>query len=150
VVERHRRRLGRRVRRVTIDLDPTEDPTHGGQQLSLFNGHYNTWCYLPVAGFLTFNDEPESYLFATPVLVDDYRTVDFFGLKHDSTWQISDSRVLKVGADVRWLGARYRYSVADLSSSTAIRLDPRGSSVGIYAAYRTRVTSTLATELGVR
>jgi len=65
VVERHRRRLGRRVRRVTIDLDPTEDPTHGGQQLSLFNGHYNTWCYLPVAGFLTFNDEPESYLFAT-------------------------------------------------------------------------------------
>ena len=28
VVERHRRRLGR-VRRITIDLDPTDDPTHG-------------------------------------------------------------------------------------------------------------------------
>lgn len=63
VIGRHRQRLGRRARQITIDLDPTEDPTHGGQQLSLFNGHYKSWCYLPVAGFLTFNDEPESYLF---------------------------------------------------------------------------------------
>jgi len=64
VIERHRRRLKRRVRRITIDLDPTDDPTHGAQQLSFFNGHYDSWCYLPVAGFLTFNDEPEQYLFA--------------------------------------------------------------------------------------
>jgi hypothetical protein len=29
VIATHRRRLGRRrVRRITIDLDPTEDPTH--------------------------------------------------------------------------------------------------------------------------
>jgi hypothetical protein len=32
--------------------------------LTFFNGHYDTWCYLPVAGFLTFNEEPEQYLFA--------------------------------------------------------------------------------------
>lgn len=63
VIERHRRRLGRRCKHLTIDLDPTEDPTHGGQQLSFFNGHYDTWCYLPVAGFVTFNHEPEQYLF---------------------------------------------------------------------------------------
>jgi hypothetical protein len=64
VIERHRRRLGRRVRHITIDLDPTDDPTHGAQQLTFFNAHYDTWCYLPVAGFLTFNHEPEQYLFA--------------------------------------------------------------------------------------
>ena len=64
VIERHRRRLKRKVKRITIDLDPTDDPTHGAQQLSFFNGHYDSWCYLPVAGFLTFNDEPEHYLFA--------------------------------------------------------------------------------------
>ena len=65
VVERHRRRLGRRgVKHVTIDLDPTDDPTHGAQQLTFFNGHYGSWCYLPMAGFLTFNGEPEQYLFA--------------------------------------------------------------------------------------
>ena len=64
VIERHRRRLGKRCKRLTIDLDPTDDPTHGAQQLSFFNGHYDTWCYLPVAGFVTFNGEPEQYLVA--------------------------------------------------------------------------------------
>jgi hypothetical protein len=64
VIERHRRRLGRKVKRITIDMDPTDDPTHGKQQLTFFNGHYDSWCYLPVAGFLTFNDEPDQYLFA--------------------------------------------------------------------------------------
>lgn len=63
LIERHRRRLARRCKHITIDLDPTDDPTHGGQQLSFFNGHYDTWCYLPVAGFVTFNHEPEQYLF---------------------------------------------------------------------------------------
>ncbi len=37
---------------------------HGAQQLSFFNGHYDTWCYLPVMGFVSFNDEPEQYLCA--------------------------------------------------------------------------------------
>jgi DDE family transposase len=63
VVERHRQRLHGRARRITIDLDPTDDPTHGAQQLALFNGHYDTWCYLPVVGFLSFDDEPNQYLF---------------------------------------------------------------------------------------
>jgi hypothetical protein len=64
VIERHRERLKRKARRITIDLDPTDDPTHGAQQLAFFNGHYDSWCYLPVAGFLTFNEEPDQYLFA--------------------------------------------------------------------------------------
>ena len=64
VLARHARRLRGRAQRITIDLDPTDDPTHGAQQLALFNGHYDTWCYLPVVGFLTFNDEAEHSLFA--------------------------------------------------------------------------------------
>ena len=65
VIERHRKRLGRRrAKLITIDMDPTHDETHGQQQLSLFNGHYDSWCYLPLLGFLTFNDEPEQHLFA--------------------------------------------------------------------------------------
>src|SRR6266700_1303778 len=48
VIRRHARRLRHRTDRVTIDLDPTDDPTHGAQQLSFFNGHYDTWCYLPM------------------------------------------------------------------------------------------------------
>jgi len=65
VMGRHRDRLRGKARRITIDLDPTDDPTHGAQQLSFFNGHYDTWCYLPIVGFLTFNNEREQYLFAS-------------------------------------------------------------------------------------
>jgi hypothetical protein len=64
VIARHRKRLRGRVRRITIDLDPTDDPTYGGQQLALFNGHYSNWCYLPMAGFLQFDEKPDQYLFA--------------------------------------------------------------------------------------
>jgi len=64
VIETHRKRLrGRKVRRIVIDLDPTDDPTHGAQQLSLFNGYYDTWCYLPMLGFVSFDDEPDQHLF---------------------------------------------------------------------------------------
>jgi Transposase DDE domain group 1 len=63
-MQRHAERLRHRIRRVTLDLDPTDDPTHGAQQLSFFNGHYDTWCYLPVMGFVSFNDEAEQYLCA--------------------------------------------------------------------------------------
>jgi hypothetical protein len=64
VIRRHAKRLRHRAYRVTIDLDPTDDPTHGAQQLSFFNGHYDTWCYLPMMGFVSFNDEAEQYLCA--------------------------------------------------------------------------------------
>ena len=64
VVEHHANRLKGKARRITIDLDPTEDPTHGVQQLSFFNGHYNSFCYLPMIGTLQFNEESEKYLFA--------------------------------------------------------------------------------------
>ena len=64
VVEHHAKRLGKRADLITIDMDPTDDPTHGNQQLSLFNGHYDTHCYLPMVGTLTFNSESESYVFA--------------------------------------------------------------------------------------
>jgi hypothetical protein len=64
VIARHQRRLRGRARQITIDLDPTDDPTHGAQQLTFFNAHYDSWCYLPLLAFLTFDDEVEQYLCA--------------------------------------------------------------------------------------
>ena len=64
VIDRHRRRLHGRARRITIDLDPTDDRTHGAQQYSFFNGHYGAWCYLPQLAFLTFDRGAEQYLCA--------------------------------------------------------------------------------------
>lgn len=63
VIERHRTRLKGQARRVTIDLDPTQDRTHGQQTFSFFNGFYGSWCFLPQLGFLTFDDEPDQHLF---------------------------------------------------------------------------------------
>ena len=64
IIDRHRKRLRGKARRITIDFVSMDDPTHGDQQLTFFHGHYDTWCYLPLFGFLTFNDEAEQYLFA--------------------------------------------------------------------------------------
>src|SRR5256712_728490 len=64
VIAQQRRRLKGRAPRITIDLDPTDDPTHGQQEFAFFNGHYDTWCYLPVVATVTFNDEPAQFAVA--------------------------------------------------------------------------------------
>lgn len=33
---------------IILDIDDTNDETHGAQQLSLFNGHYDQHCYMPL------------------------------------------------------------------------------------------------------
>lgn len=63
VIARHRRRR-RGVRLITLDLDVTDDQTHGTQQLTFFNGFYDHWCYLPLVASLTFDDEARQYLVA--------------------------------------------------------------------------------------
>jgi len=57
VIGRHRRRLGKRAKRIVLDFDPTEDPTYGQQELSFYHGHYQTHCYLPLIGTIGFNKE---------------------------------------------------------------------------------------------
>ena len=64
VIAHHRRRLRGKAYRVTIDLDPTDDPTYGQQEFSFYNGHYRNWCYLPMVATLTFNGEAEQYAVA--------------------------------------------------------------------------------------
>ena len=34
--------------RIVLDIDDTEDAVHGGQQLALFNAHYDSRCFLPI------------------------------------------------------------------------------------------------------
>jgi len=34
--------------RIILDIDDTEDEVHGGQQLALFNAHYDSRCFLPI------------------------------------------------------------------------------------------------------
>lgn len=62
-----RKRKASKVRRIIIDMDPTDDPTYGGQQLTFFNAYYDTWCYLPMITTIQFDHEPDQYQIA-PVL----------------------------------------------------------------------------------
>jgi len=48
--------LPAQMRRVIIDVDPTEDPCHGQQEFEFFNGHYGVHCYLPIHIHITGDD----------------------------------------------------------------------------------------------
>lgn len=64
VLNRHKRRLGRKAKKtkIILDFDPTDDPTHGQQELSFFHGYYGTYCYLPLVGTIQFGKEKKQYL----------------------------------------------------------------------------------------
>jgi hypothetical protein len=65
VVRAQRREREGWAKRITIDLDQTPDPTHGGQQGSLFNAHYGTYCYIPLVAAISFAGEPDQYVVAS-------------------------------------------------------------------------------------
>ncbi len=43
-----RRNKKRKPKRIILDLDGTDDPTHGNQQLTFFHGYYDQYMYHPV------------------------------------------------------------------------------------------------------
>jgi hypothetical protein len=45
-------------RAVTLDVDDTVDVVHGHQQMSLFNGHYDERCFLPIHVYDTATSRP--------------------------------------------------------------------------------------------
>jgi hypothetical protein len=46
-----RRERKRKAAELVLDIDSTADPTHGSQQLTFFNGHYNIYMYHPLLIF---------------------------------------------------------------------------------------------------
>jgi len=62
VLGRHKRRLGRKVKKIILDFDPTDDPTHGQQEFTFYHGYYGTYCYLPLVGTIQFGKEKKQYL----------------------------------------------------------------------------------------
>ena len=73
VLDRHRRRLGRRAKVVTLDFDPTVDPTHGQQAFSFYHGHYRTHCFLPLVGTIQFNRESKQRILCSVLRPGDAR-----------------------------------------------------------------------------
>lgn len=61
ISEQAKRRRGKKLRRIIIDVDPTCDPTYGAQQLTFFSGFYRTHCYLPLVVTVSFGWEKRKY-----------------------------------------------------------------------------------------
>lgn len=45
-------------RRIVLDIDDTKDSVHGGQQLALFNAHYDSRCFQPVHIYEAISGKP--------------------------------------------------------------------------------------------
>ena len=93
--------------------------------------------------------EPEQILLS----VNDNRVVNFYGLKHDLSYQIADAHLIRAGAEIRSMHSEYDYSSGpanDPASQTTVNLNPIGLSISGYVAYRAAVTERVATEVGVR
>ena len=50
-LERLKKKGRKARRRLILDFDSTDDPTHGAQQLTMFHGYYDQWQYLPLLVF---------------------------------------------------------------------------------------------------
>jgi hypothetical protein len=57
--QRHRKHLPARL---VLDVDATDDETHGHQQLAFFHGYYDEHCYLPLLVFAQAEGEDEQEL----------------------------------------------------------------------------------------
>jgi hypothetical protein len=52
------------VGRIVLDIDATDDPAHGQQELEFYHGYYGRHCFLPLLVFATVDDEPDQHLLA--------------------------------------------------------------------------------------
>ncbi len=50
--------FGRVPERIVLDIDDTDDVVHGGQQLALFNAHYDAYCFQPIHIFEATTGKP--------------------------------------------------------------------------------------------
>lgn len=44
--------------RIVLDIDDTDDTVHGGQQLALFNAHFDDYCFQPIHIFKAATGQP--------------------------------------------------------------------------------------------
>jgi len=84
-------------REVVLDMDASEDPTHGQQELALFNTHYGGYCYLPQFVFATVPGEGEEYLVSAELPETHTKEVDML---------LATLERLAAGLRARWPGAK--------------------------------------------
>jgi len=102
-----RKHHGAMPERITLDFDPTDDPTHGNQQLSLFHGYYEQYQYFPM---IVSEPTTKHLLLAR--------------LRHGTA-----HAALGADDDLRELAAKLREQRSDMAIH--VRGDPRGAGFGV-------------------
>jgi hypothetical protein len=86
--------------------------------------------------------------------VDDARSLSTPGIRHDATWELSPSALVKWGMEARHDAADYAYFRSQRTGAgfdtTTVDVSPAGSALGGYAALRLRPIAPLTAEAGVR
>jgi len=85
--------------------------------------------------------------------VEDDRTTRFVGLKSVARFLIDERRLVKTGIEYRELSATYRYRLFDSAVPVppmATTLEPSGSSMSLFGAYKRRIGEKWTAELGLR
>jgi hypothetical protein len=59
--DRHREKAPKRI---VLDLDATDDPAHGQQELEFYHGYYRKYCFLPLLEFAQADGAPMELLAA--------------------------------------------------------------------------------------
>ncbi|MGH9866683.1 MAG: TonB-dependent receptor plug domain-containing protein [Candidatus Polarisedimenticolia bacterium] len=102
------------------------------------------------AGRLDLSREGVSDADSGPISVDDNRSVDFFGIDHDTTWKLSGRQVLTGGLQMRPIRGTYEYRTLGSGQDVSLEPKPNGTNFGFYLAHRAALSTKVSTELGVR
>jgi hypothetical protein len=80
IAERVVASLPRRTKRVIVEVDVSDDPCHGQQELQFFSGYYDEHCYLPLYLHITGGDGRRRLTAALLRHGKAYATVGLFGV----------------------------------------------------------------------
>jgi hypothetical protein len=72
-------------------------------------------------------------------VVRDERSVSYFGAKHDQTWSVGRSQIVRAGFDARLLRADLSHAAGPAGAETEVMVEPSGASIAAYAAYRAEI-----------
>lgn len=80
LAERVIAQLPTETKKVTLDVDATDDPAHGQQEFVLFNAYYDTHCYVPLYLYVTGADDRQRLLCALLRAGNASASMGLFGL----------------------------------------------------------------------
>jgi len=85
-----------------------------------------------------------------PIVVNDHRSVQFYGFRTDATWTAGANAVVRGGVEARTLGADLSYLRSGSDADTVLAVERYGVAFAAYATFRRALGRRLTAEAGLR